>query len=257
MRQPLELFLANQAREALDSIPVGVQSIKRLPREWSHGPGVFVALAHGEGEAKETFWRFYPRSPGGWGSAVMDDVEVFRAIVCPMAEPRSSLADDDQVRDEVVLVDWDLLRQCAQEVASALTLRRSTAAITRGASEGSSKVRAQLLSLAGDLDLDHLYPLLDRLEQVRVEDFDARPGYRPFRDRLRLAQLSDSLPERRQLLIDLAERGIGLFGDPEPDDVVEVTEVSPDELRLIAWEVLVEAPTRREPVTDQRQFPVL
>lgn len=254
MRQPLELFLANQAREALDSIPVGVQSIKRLPREWSYGPGAFVALAHGDGEAKETFWRFYPRTPTGWGAAVVDDVEVFRGIVCPMAEPRAT-HPEDRTQDPV-LIDWELLRRSAKEVADALTLRRSTAAITRGASEGSSKVRAQLLSVTADLDVDGLDPLLDRLEQVRVEDFDARPGYRPFRDRLRHAQRSDSLAERRQLLVDLTQRGLELFGMPEPDDDDSAaTDISAEELRLVAWELLVEPSARGSLSVGQVQFP--
>jgi superfamily II DNA or RNA helicase len=255
MRQPLEIFLANQAREALEGIPIGVQSVKRLPRAWGQGPGVFVALAHGADDAKETFWRFYPRTPSGWGPPVIDDVEVFRAIVCSTTEPRAFIIEEGAPTGAGGIIDWDLLRRSAKEVADALTLRRSTAAVTRGASEGSSRVRAQLLSLCADLEVEELDPLLDRLEQVRVEDYDARPGYRPFRDRLRHAQRSDSPAERRDLLLELAARGKEMFGDPEPDDEIEPTEVQPGEMRLVAWEVLLEGDVQRPSAATQETLP--
>src|SRR6202035_5385345 len=57
MRAPLEAFLKNRARAQLEGIPLGVQSIKRMPgKDWPHGPGVFIAFQY-EGES---LWRFYP-----------------------------------------------------------------------------------------------------------------------------------------------------------------------------------------------------
>ena len=59
MRQPLAAFLSRAGSERLSSIPVGVSSVKRLPREWRHGAGVFLAFAAPAlpGEQRETYWR--------------------------------------------------------------------------------------------------------------------------------------------------------------------------------------------------------
>jgi hypothetical protein len=45
MRQPLSAFLTAAGLERLTAIPVGVSSVKRLPRDWKYGPGVFIAFA--------------------------------------------------------------------------------------------------------------------------------------------------------------------------------------------------------------------
>ncbi|HLH66342.1 MAG TPA: SNF2-related protein, partial [Solirubrobacteraceae bacterium] len=79
MRHPLEAFLARAGAEKVQSIPLGVSSVKRLPDSWGHGPGAFVALAApaGRDQTSETHWRFYPRLPdGGWGEPLFDEIEI-------------------------------------------------------------------------------------------------------------------------------------------------------------------------------------
>lgn len=249
MRQPLEVFLAANAEEAIRAIPVGVQSVKMAPRDWTHGPGAFIALSYGEGDAKETFWRFYPWTEAGWGPAMIDEVEVFRGIVCSSGERRAVLETRDTPSGPGGIIDWDLLYRAADEVAQVLTQRRATATIIRGASERSARLRTDLLALAGDDDVGPLNDLLDRLEQIRVEDYDARPAYRAFRDRLAEARRSEDAVQRHKLVVDVVKRGIDLFGPPAEDAEPDLSEIRPHQLSLVAWEMLVGSPPR--PPLDQ------
>jgi hypothetical protein len=57
-----------------------------------------------------------------------------------------------------------------------LTLLRSTAEVSRGASERSRAIRTEIRADAADLDIERLGDLLERLLQVRAEDFDGRSG---------------------------------------------------------------------------------
>jgi hypothetical protein len=252
MRQPLDVFLRSHATQALRRIPMGVQSAKWLPGGWTRGPGVFLALAFGEAGNSETFWRFYPRESNGWGDVILDDVELYRAIVCHASERRAEVPVEELDLGPAPLIDWELLRRAANEVARDLTARRATAAVIRGASERSARLRAQLLAASADLELPDLDALLDRLEQVRVEDYDARPGYRPFQERVRAAGKADSVAQRRTIVADVAERGLALFGRPEVATEPEAIEVAPEDLRLVAWEVL--RSRTKAPEAEHRQL---
>jgi superfamily II DNA or RNA helicase len=235
MRAPLEAFLRRQAAEKLREIPLGVQSVKRLPDGWRHGPGAFVAFAY----QGESIWRFYPRQPGGWGPALTDEAEIFRAIVCSESEPRAFLAEPFPGPGGVI--DWTLLRCAAEEVAEELTRRRATAALQRGASERSRKLRLRVRDL-GNLvgEVPRFHQLLDRLEQVRIEDFDHRAGYDAFLERVRASEQATTAGERHDLLVDAVRRGLELLGPPEDADADEVEGVEPEDLQLVAWELLVE-----------------
>ncbi len=114
-------------------------------------------------------------------------------------------------------------------------------------------MRLQILDLANVVGtVDGLDDLLDRLEEVRVEDFDHRHEMRPFRDRLRTVRQTSTAGERHDLLREVVQRGIELFGRPEGEVGAESEVVSPEELQLIAWELLVAAPTRER--TEQMPF---
>jgi superfamily II DNA or RNA helicase len=240
MRAPLEQFLLQKGEEELRKIPVGVQSVRHAPTNWRFGPGVFVALKFGE----QSVWRYYPRSGDGWGEPIVDEPALFKAIVCGNQEPRVSLSEPPPGPGGVV--DWSLLARAAREVAEELTSRRATADIARGASERSAKMRAEIrqIARAADVETDDLILLLDRLEQVRVEDFDASPGFRPLEERLRRARKVAG-EERRGFIEDAIQRGLELLGPPEQDDTGSVIEVSPESLILVSWEWVV-APPRTE-----------
>jgi superfamily II DNA or RNA helicase len=243
MRAPLEAFLRERAADEIRKIPRGVQSIKFLPEEWEHGEGVFIALAHGESDELEAHWIFYPfDTEKGWGAPLRDEIEIFRAIGCASTEPRapaSGSVPDGPSTMPGVLIDWDLLRSAAGDLAQELTARRNTAALIRGASERSAKIRTRLIDASDGLDVPALDPLLDRLEQVRIEDYDTQPGYDSFMDHLRQAERADDDDERARLIDDLAKRGLQLLGEPEDDDGYAAVAVDPDELRLTAWEILI------------------
>jgi superfamily II DNA or RNA helicase len=249
MRAPLEAFLRSHAEEAVKSIPQGVQSAKLLPRGWEHGAGVFIAFQHGEGDTSEAFWRFYRRlGNDGWQQAEVDDTAIYRAIACtPHEIPVSELGDLDPQNTSTpgVLIDWSLLNVAARRLADELTARRTASQVLRGASERSARLRTRLLDVTGNLELAELDPLLDRLEQVRIEDYDAASGYEPFMDRIRRAERTDVLAERVTLLRDIAERGIALLGDAEDESAGSdvAIEVRPADLKLTAWEILVERAT--------------
>lgn len=239
MRAPLEAFLSRQGRDKLKEIPLGVQSIKALPRDWTRGSGAFVAFTY----QKESIWRFYPwlGSERGWGPAVVDEEAIFRAIVCGEGSLRQEW--EPQFAGPGGVIDWGLLQRSAGEVADELTRRRATAALQRGASERSRRLRQQVLELAQATgEVAGCGDLLDRLEEVRVEDFDHRPEMRPFQDSLRAARRAATAGERHDLLADVARRGLTVFGGPsgtgEPDSEV----VRPESLQLVAWELLVASP---------------
>jgi hypothetical protein len=236
MRVPLEQFLIEAGEEGLREIPVGVQSVRHAPQGWKHGPGVFLAFRF-EGQ---TIWRFYPGGPGDWGPPVTDEFVLFHGIACRRNEPRVELTALPAGPGGVI--DWDLLRQAARDVAEEITRFRATADIARGASERSRKLRQDIrqLALAADFDSEALTQVLDRLEQVRVEDFDAAPGWRPFEERLRVAKREADAGARVAQLEDLVARALELFGPPEEDEATTAIDVDPSALELVSWEWLIE-----------------
>lgn len=246
MRQPLTAFLSRAGVERLDSIPFGVSSVKRLPAEWRHGDGVLVALAApaSAGDAPETYWRFYPRRiDGSYGDPVMDEVEIFRAIACREAEPRAVL---DPLPPGPGVFDWEVIARASRELAATLTLQRSQAELARGASERSRKLRAELRGNAAGIAVDGFDDLLERLLQVRVEDFDGRSGWRRFNDARRSLRRGETEGERRDAARGAVEFGLELFGPPvyEEEDAADAADVRPESLRLVAYEALVGSPPR-------------
>jgi len=246
MRAPLEAFLSRHAREKLKEIPLGVQSVKLLPKGWTHGNGAFVAFNY----QQESIWRFYPLINDVWGEALLDEAEIFKAIACSEREPRHEWPSPFDGPGG--MVDWELLARAAREVADELTRRRTTAALQRGASERSRRLRLQILEIANLVgEVPDLGDLLDRLEEVRVEDFDHRHEMRPFQDRLREARRAVSAGNRHDHLIDAVARGIALFGRPQGDTDTLDTVVMLDHLQLVAWENLV---LREPPVAAEGQL---
>src|SRR5207302_6650669 len=121
----------------------GVQSVKLLPRSgWRHGSGVFIALSF----QGESLWRFYPRVGTDRGEAMLDEGEIFKAIACSEREPRQPWSTPFPGPGGII--DWDLLHRAATEVAEELTRRRATAALQRGASERSRRLRLQIRDIA-------------------------------------------------------------------------------------------------------------
>jgi Helicase conserved C-terminal domain/PLD-like domain/SNF2-related domain len=242
MRHPLEAFLARAGAERVQSIPVGVSSVKRLPSGWTHGHGAFIALAGPptRGGPGETYWRFYQRlAGGGWGDAITDEIEIFRAIA---ARETDSRAEPEWESDGPTVIDWDLLRRAASELADALTRERSTSQIAAGASERSRRLRAELRAGFEGFEVEGADELLERLLQVRAEDFDGRSGWRPFDDARRGLRRAGTLGERREAAILVVERGLDLFGAPIDEDADDLgpVEVEAGEIRLVAYEALVE-----------------
>ncbi len=253
MRAPLEQFLLEAGAEQLKRIPVGVQSVRHAPVNWKRGPGVFVAFKF-EGQA---IWRFYPRLDGEWRDPVTDEPTLFQAIACSKQEPRITLPDPPPGPGGVI--DWDLLVRSARDVAAELTKARATADIARGASERSSKLRLELRQLAeaAGVDSDELIQLLDRLEQVRVEDYDARPGYEPFQERVRRARRAEDAVERAKWLHEAVTRGLELFGSPEQAQEVSNIEVLAEQLTLVSWEwLLTREPAAPDVGVQQPPLPV-
>lgn len=241
MRIPLATFLNVAGMAQLQQIPIGVYSVKRLPPDWRHGEGVFLAFAAPapSGGQRDSYWRFYPRQAGGgYGAPLVDEVEVFRAIACYPSETRAQLGE---VPPGPGVFDWDLVVSAAEELAGVLTLQRSQAELHRGASERSRKLRQELRANAEGLEVDGLDDLLDRLLQVRVEDFDGRSGWRPFDDARRALRRAETEGERFAAAQDLARRGLELLGAPAPDEeeLDPAAEVRADDLQLVAYEALV------------------
>jgi superfamily II DNA or RNA helicase len=248
MRAPLEAFLSRHARAKLQEIPLGVQSIKALPRDWTRGPGAFVAFAY----QAETIWRFYPwlEAERRWGAPVVDEEVIFHAIVCGEGAPRQDW--EPPFAGPGGVIAWALLRRSAGEVAEELTRRRATASLQRGASERSRRVRQQVLELSQATgEVEECGDLLDRLEEVRVEDFDHRPEMRPFQDSLREARRAATAGQRHDLLMEVVGRGLILFGRPSGTEEPEPEVVRPEDLRLVAWELLVAAPGPGKATVEQ------
>ncbi len=246
MRQPLETFLQRAGRERLDRIPFGVSSVKRLPAGWPYGEGVFIAFAGPRDSAgiSDSYWRFYPFAASTlWGRVVADDVEIFRAIACREGEPRQA---NSHPTPGPTVIDWGLLREAAVGVAQQLTRERSTAQLVAGASERSRRMRTEIRSGITGLEVAGAEELLARLLQVRVEDYDGRSGWSRFDDARRRLRGARTLGERRDAGEILVAAGLALFGDPLPegDGLLPPVEVQPEDLRLVAYELLVEA---REP----------
>lgn len=235
MRAPLEAFLRTAAEDALDEIPLGVQSARRIPERWEGGPGAFIAFKTPLGE---TVWRFYPRQDASWGPAVLEESELFHAIACGRAELR---AEPDPIPPGPGgLIDWGLLAQAAAEVADEVNRRAATADVLKGASERSARLRAQLRDLAEscDLESEDLTALLDRLEEVAVEDFDHRPEYKRMLEGLRRAKREDALGARRDAVAAAVVEGLDLLGTPQEESVERIP-LDPSELTLVSWELLV------------------
>lgn len=243
MRQPLEAFLQRAGREQVDRIPYGVSSVKRLPADWSHGPGIFIAFAgpaNRDGQ-RESYWRFHPRSASElWGQVISDEVGIFRAIACRENEPR---LPDPAPTPGPTVIDWELLREAAGRLAAELTEQRAMAQLVAGASERSRRLRNELRAGLAGLDVEGTEPLLERLLQVRVEDYDGRSGWRRFDDARRSVRRARATGERREAAIVLVPAGLELFGHPETqaDTTALRPVVQPEELRLISYEVLVES----------------
>jgi len=217
---------------------------------------VFVALAAPapSGRERETYWRFYPQTDGGFGDALKDDVTIFRAIACRRPEPRGVL---EPVPAGPGIFDWVLVRRAAEELAEELTLVRSQAELSRGASERSRRVRTEIRANATGLDIPDLDALSERLLQVRIEDYDARAGWRRFDDARRALKRAETEGERRDAAAALASAGLELFGAPaEESDDQEFEEVLAEGIRLVAYEVLVpaDAPAAPQPAPQQSYF---
>jgi superfamily II DNA or RNA helicase len=245
MRAPLEAFINRHGLEKLASIPLGVQSVKALPTKgWKHGPGVFVALQLGTDSSKECLWRFYPRVGGEWGDPVLDEMELFRAIACGEGEPRASW--HEPFPGPGGSIDWTLLRRAAEEVAEELTKRRATQALQKGASDRSNKLRLELRDAsAGSGEVEGLDDLLDRLEEVRVEDYDGRSGWRPFRDSLNATRKARTAGERHDLMTETVRLSVRLFGPPKRESGAEPETVRAEHLQLVAWELLTTRSAKR------------
>lgn len=242
MRQPLEAYLQRAGRDQIDRIPMGVSSVKRVPREWRFGPGVFIALAgppNRDGE-RESHWLFYPKHPTElWHTVVRDEVEIFRGLVCRDGEPR---LENPWPTPGPTVIDWDLLHRAAKDLAGELTQQRATAQLVAGASERSRQLRNELRANLSSLNLDGSAGLLDRLLQVRVEDYDGRSGWSRFEEARRRLRGAKMVAEARAAGEYLVNAGLSLFGAAVSDttDASEAVEVSPESLQLIAYEVLTE-----------------
>ncbi|MDA8201910.1 MAG: helicase-related protein [Chloroflexi bacterium] len=250
MRQPLEAFLQRAGHERLSRIPMGVSSVKRLPADWTHGEGVFIAFASptDRHDESDSIWRFYPFAASTlWGQVLDDEVEIFRAIACREGEPRQP---DTHPTPGPTVIDWDLLRRAATGVAEQLTRERSTAQVLAGASERSRRMRTEIRGGLIGVEVPRSDDLLARLLQVRVEDYDGRSGWSRFDDARRRLRAARTLGERRDAAEVLVASGLLFFGDPAPEEstLLAPVEVKAGELRLIAYELLVEG----QPSTARR-----
>jgi hypothetical protein len=240
MRSPLTSFLHAAGLERLKSIPVGVSSVKKLPKDWKHGQGVFLCLATQTTAAgeRQTFWRFYPRSPTGFGPAMRDDVTIFRAIAAHPGEPRADLRDRPAGPG---IFDWDLISRSAAELAEELNQASAQAELYRGASKKSNALRREVLGQTADLEEvpQGLDDLLDRLEQVRIEDYDARTKGSNFDRARRDLKTATSPSERFDAAARLATSALELLGRPVDDQATTVRDVRPEDLQLVSYEVLI------------------
>jgi hypothetical protein len=259
MRQPLEAFLASAGRERLKEIPVGVTSVRRLPRDARLGPGVFLSLAAPPDRKgrRETFWRFYPWDGQAYGAAVADETAIFRLIACRPEEPRAELPNPPPGPS---IIDWELLTRAARDLAEQLTLQRATAQVAAGGSEASRKLRLEIRAGIEDLDVPDADALLDRLLQVDAGQYDGRSGWSRFDTARRALKRAASVGERYQAAEALVEAGLELFGRPEEEVAagVSAVEVALEDLQLVSYEVIVPGESReaRADAVPGRLFPL-
>ncbi|MBA2489529.1 MAG: hypothetical protein H0V36_09485, partial [Chloroflexi bacterium] len=97
-----------------------------------------------------------------------DEVAIFRGIACRENEPRQP---DPAPTPGPSVIDWDLLRDAAGRLAAELTQQRAMAQLVAGASERSRLLRNELWAGLAGLSVDGTDELLERLLQVRVEDY--------------------------------------------------------------------------------------
>ena len=92
-------------------------------------------------------------------------------------------------------------------------------------------------------DLPGANDLIERLLQVRVKDFDGRSGWSRFAEARRVLNRAQTVGERRDAAAAVITAGHDLLGPPETRDgeALGSAEVRPEDLRLIAYEVLVES----------------
>ena len=253
MREPLARFLQDAGQEKLRDIPVGVQSVRYTSSQWTGGPGTFIAFRVGDRGEGETIWRFYrDDSP----DPITDETLIFRAIACQRWEPPGELPDGENPASAVALIDWELLKRAANSVMDAVNARRATAQMARGSSERSRKTRSDLLLCAQALQYsgDDLNAVLDRLEEVHIEDFDHRAAYKRFRDAFRAARdPQQSTIEGRRYLGDALAVARDLLGDPRPDHGSESAPITTNDIVLVAWERVIVRDSAREPENPTRQ----
>ena len=217
-----------------------------------NGPGVFIAFALGTGDERETYWRFYPRTASGWGPAFRDDVDLFRLIHCQPTEPRALQPAALTFDGPGGIIDWQLLHHAGRDLADEITAARNTASLTRGASERSANLRIRIIDALGNHEVQPIEQLLDRLEQVRVEDYDSAIGYESFMERLRHAERSETAGERQHSLEALAVAGLELFGEPiESEHETAPVEVAAEDLQLTAWQIIAEPVTKQDVNAEQ------
>jgi hypothetical protein len=107
-----------------------------------------------------------------------------------------------------------------------------------------------------DVESDDLNDLLDRLEEVRVEDFDFRPEYDQMLGKLREAEKAADPAGKQALLAEAVSLGLVLLGRPQ-DSGEEVKEIRPEDLTLVAWERLLLNPySSNAKRAEQVRFPV-
>lgn len=231
MREPLERFIQHAGQEKLKEIPVGVQSIRVLPKDWHGNAGTFIAFRLGEPGEGETVWRFYP---DGGGSPLSDEMELFRLIAA--RDDVQALLEGD--REEII--DWELLRRAAGQVTEEINRKRATAALIRGASEKSRKLRTELLTIATGIGYvgEDLHAVLDRLEEVHAEEFDHRTEYRHLQEQVQAARRAEDKESRRLALQAALGIATGLFGRPEDTTPEAMKPIEATELVLVAWERL-------------------
>jgi hypothetical protein len=101
-----------------------------------------------------------------------------------------------------------------------------------------------LLERVAESHYEGIDVLLDRLEQVRIEDFDHDTRYRRAQDALREAERSSDLTAKRQDLTGAVETLRDLVGEPLSDGASETRPATSDDLVLVAWERIISRTAR-------------
>lgn len=108
-----------------------------------------------------------------------------------------------------------------------------------GASKKSNQLRLEIRSGVAELD-EALDDLLERLAQVRIEDYDAVTRNSQFEIVRRQLKAADTAEGRLIAATLLAEEGLTLFGHPVSYQVRAQTRyVTAQEVQLVAYEALV------------------